>query len=156
MSFCWCLSKSQDSVGCKEARATQAEVQETACNFPLSRNRNQGRGSQCWKQEARTCILGRQSLSDTFLLPTVFWVLLGNSQKSQEPVPGRQLSAGWLWPDFPNLLPSVLEDATSVNTQGKFRDPPSGPSRSRSCFECLTALQSVSAASGLAPGDRWQ
>lgn len=34
---------------------------------PLSRNRDQGQGSQCWKQEVRTRILGRQSLSDTLL-----------------------------------------------------------------------------------------
>lgn len=83
-------------------------------------------------------------------------MLLGNSKEPGTCTRAGQLSAGRLWHDFPNLLSSVKEDAISVNTQGKLRDAHSGPSTSYSCFECLTTLQSVSAASGLAHRYRWQ
>lgn len=92
----------------------------------------------------RTCILGRQSLSDN-LLPSRR--SSGCFLETQEPGTCTQvgrLSAGQVWHDFPNLL-SVKEDAISVNTQGKLRDPYSGPNKSHSCFKGLT-VQSVSAA----------
>lgn len=90
---------------------------------PLSRNRDQGQGSQCWKQEVRTRILGRQSLSDTLLPPhRSSGCFLETLKRARNLHRAGQLSAGWLWRDFPNLC-SVKEDAISVNTQGKLRDP---------------------------------
>lgn len=113
-SECWGLQGSQSYLG---------QGPGNSMRLPYPGTETKGQGSQCWKQEVRTRILGRQSLSDT-LLPShrSSGCFLETLKRARSLHRAGQLSAGWLWHDFPNLC-SVKEDAISVNTQGKLRDP---------------------------------